>query len=222
VEQCGRGPLGVPGAGGRFRQRRTRLNGQRGYASLVVIVAVLVLAACYSTMEVSTTGRPDPTPARRIAGAAHVLDGATIDIAGERIRLRGIDAAEDGQRCGLPGGGTWDCAGAATARLQALTAGSTTTCDPIDRDRFGRIVAVCRMGDIDVQEVLTRERPGVGLPAIQPRLGRSRRGSSRGGDRHLAGARGAALGVASSPTAAGGDGLEQHHARRLQHQGKHQ
>jgi hypothetical protein len=56
------------GAGGRFRRRRTRLNGQRGYASVVVVVAVLVLAACYSAIEVATTGRPDPTPARQIAG----------------------------------------------------------------------------------------------------------------------------------------------------------
>jgi hypothetical protein len=31
------------------------------------------------------------------------------------------------------------------------------TCDAVDRDRYGRTVAVCRMGDIDVQEVLTRE-----------------------------------------------------------------
>jgi hypothetical protein len=63
------------GAGGRFGQRRTRSNGQRGYASVAVIVAVLVLAACYSAIEVATKGRPDPTPARQIAGAAHVLDG---------------------------------------------------------------------------------------------------------------------------------------------------
>jgi endonuclease YncB( thermonuclease family) len=59
--------------------------------------------------------------------------------------------------CGLAGGGTWDCAGAATDRLHALTAGHTTPGDPVERDRYGRIVAVCRVGDIDVQEVLTRE-----------------------------------------------------------------
>jgi endonuclease YncB( thermonuclease family) len=145
------------GAGGRFGQRSTRPNGRRGYAGLAVIVAILVLAACYSAIEVATTGRPDPTPARQIVGAAHVLDGDTIDIAGERIRLHAIDTAEDGQRCGLADGGTWDCAEAATGRLRALTAGRTVTCDAVDRDRYGRTVAVCRVGDIDVQEVLTRE-----------------------------------------------------------------
>ncbi len=30
---------------------------------------------------------------------ARVIDGATIEVAGERIRLHGIDAPESGQRC---------------------------------------------------------------------------------------------------------------------------
>jgi endonuclease YncB( thermonuclease family) len=130
---------------------------RRGYAGVAVVIAVLLLAACYSAIDVATTDRPDPTPARQIVGAARVLDGDTIEIEGERIRLHGIDTAEDGQRCGLANGGTWDCAGAATARLRALTAGRTVACDVVDRDRYGRIVAGCRVGDTDVQEVLTRE-----------------------------------------------------------------
>jgi endonuclease YncB( thermonuclease family) len=130
---------------------------RRGYAGVAVVIAVLLLAACYSAIDVSTPDRPDPTPARQIVGAARVLDGDTIEIDGKRIRLHGIDTAEDGQSCGLADGGAWDCAEAATARLRALTAGRTMTCDAVDRDRYGRIVAGCRVGDTDVQEVLTRE-----------------------------------------------------------------
>jgi endonuclease YncB( thermonuclease family) len=37
-----------------------------------------------------------------------VLDGDTIEIDGGRVRLHGIDTAEDGQRCGLADGGAWD------------------------------------------------------------------------------------------------------------------
>ena len=41
-----------------------------------------------------------PVVARaEITGAARVIDGDTIDIAGERIRLHGIDAPESGQTC---------------------------------------------------------------------------------------------------------------------------
>ena len=34
-----------------------------------------------------------------ITGPARVIDGDTIDIAGERIRLHGIDAPESAQTC---------------------------------------------------------------------------------------------------------------------------
>ncbi len=34
-----------------------------------------------------------------VTGSARVIDGDMIEIAGERIRLHGIDAPESGQRC---------------------------------------------------------------------------------------------------------------------------
>ncbi len=34
-----------------------------------------------------------------VTGPARVIDGDTIEVAGERIRLHGIDAPESGQRC---------------------------------------------------------------------------------------------------------------------------
>jgi endonuclease YncB( thermonuclease family) len=120
-------------------------------------VAVFFLAACYSAIDVATTDRPNPTPARQFVGAARVLDGDTIEIDGERIRLHGIDTAEDGQRSGLANGGTWDCAEAASVRLRALTAGRMVACDVVDRERYERAVGACRVGDTVVQEVLTRE-----------------------------------------------------------------
>ncbi len=46
-----------------------------------------------------------------IAGPATVVDGDTIEINGERIRLHGIDAPESDQLCRL-GGAPWRCSGA--------------------------------------------------------------------------------------------------------------
>jgi len=40
-----------------------------------------------------------PTAADEIVGRATVIDGDTIEIAGERIRLDGIDAPESRQHC---------------------------------------------------------------------------------------------------------------------------
>lgn len=81
--------------------------------------------------------RPD-----RLNGYARVIDGDTIIVAGERIRLHGIDAPEMDQmfwRAGerLPSGAM------AAAALETLTAGVKLRCEIIERDRHGRIVAKC-------------------------------------------------------------------------------
>jgi endonuclease YncB( thermonuclease family) len=68
-----------------------------------------------------------------------------------------IDAAEGNQLCQRAGGGTWDCAGAATEQLRGLMSGREATCTVMDIDRYDRSVAACRVGDLDMQEVLVRE-----------------------------------------------------------------
>ncbi len=41
-----------------------------------------------------------------VSGPARVIDGDTIEVAGEHIRLHGIDAPESGQRCRRRGVGS--------------------------------------------------------------------------------------------------------------------
>lgn len=86
-----------------------------------------------------------------------VVDGDTIDIAGQRIRLPGLDAPEWNQTCQTADGGTWECGAAAAKRMHELTRGRTLTCRPEGHDRYGRLLALCRDGKTDIAEALVAD-----------------------------------------------------------------
>ena len=86
-----------------------------------------------------------------------VLDGDTIDIAGQRIRLPGLDAPEWDQTCRTADGGTWECGANASRRMRELVRGNTLTCRHEGHDRYGRLLAVCRDGKIDIAEAMVAD-----------------------------------------------------------------
>ena len=94
---------------------------------------------------------PNPVDARDWlirADLVVVVDGDTLVLGGERVRLWGIDAPEDGQPCERDGK-LYDCGASAQAALLELVAGRDLWCAVRDRDRYGRTVATCRVGGPD-------------------------------------------------------------------------
>lgn len=83
-------------------------------------------------------------------GRVQVMDGDTLRVAGETVRLFGIDAPERDQRCKDERGHDWPCGQVATTRLRQIIGGTPVTCQPRERDRFGRLVATCRAGGADI------------------------------------------------------------------------
>ena len=83
-----------------------------------------------------------------------------------RVRLFGIDTPEFGQPCDGGEKGGWAC-GAAADRLRALIAGHAVHCLPRDRDRYGRLVATCSAGGVDLGSRLVAE----GLARAYTRFG---------------------------------------------------
>lgn len=90
------------------------------------------------------------------SGPARVIDGDTIEIQDQRIRIHGIDAPERGQTC-LLRGQRYPCGVDATEALRKLVRGNEVTCDAMDRDRYGRTVAVCvTPGAIELGRTMVR------------------------------------------------------------------
>jgi endonuclease YncB( thermonuclease family) len=84
-----------------------------------------------------------------IVGSASVIDGDTIEIRGTRIRLFGIDAPESRQLC-TRNGKPWMCGKDAAMALSDYIGRRTVHCQPKAMDRYGRTVAVCRVGDTEI------------------------------------------------------------------------
>jgi len=84
-----------------------------------------------------------------IAGRASVVDGDTIEIHGTRIRLWGIDAPESDQLCRGGDSELYRCGQKAASALACLffAIQRPVICTPKDRDQYGRIVAMCKIGD---------------------------------------------------------------------------
>lgn len=88
---------------------------------------------------------PGAALAREVAGTARVIDGDTLELRGQVVRLLDIDAPETGQDChGAP------CGTRATAYLKRLTGRRTVTCRGSEMDAYDRLLARCTVQGRDL------------------------------------------------------------------------
>jgi endonuclease YncB( thermonuclease family) len=98
--------------------------------------------------------RAHAAAAHDLIGQVSIVDGDTLDIHDERIRLWGIDAPESSQLCRGRDRRPYRCGAQAANALDAFTRAKTVRCTPLDGDRYGRIVARCAVGKIDLGRML--------------------------------------------------------------------
>jgi len=121
-------------------------------------LALAALAVFFAWIYSGSDGRLSPgSGSPPIVGTALIVDGDTLRIGGTRIRLRGIDAPESEQTCSDTNGDEYRCGQRVTTALSNKIGGRTVSCERRDVDRYGRIVAVCRIGDEDLNSWLVSE-----------------------------------------------------------------
>ncbi|KAB7786013.1 thermonuclease family protein [Methylorubrum populi] len=95
--------------------------------------------------------------AEALTGRASVIDGDTLDIQGQRIRLHGIDAPESGQACQDVRRREFRCGQKAALALSDKIGRDAVVCERKDTDKYGRTVAVCRLGAVDLNGWLVEQ-----------------------------------------------------------------
>jgi endonuclease YncB( thermonuclease family) len=156
--------------GSHLRTSAVRQFGMRpSTGTAALLVALVAAAGCAPVVAPRPPEGPSrpPTAAPRppisplegaaaVVGVASVIDGDTIEIHGQRIRLHGIDAPEASQPCDLDGK-PWRCGQASANALAEYIGRRTVTCEPRDRDRYGRLVAACSVGGVSLSAWMVRE-----------------------------------------------------------------
>jgi endonuclease YncB( thermonuclease family) len=118
--------------------------------ALVLMAGLLFYYAHYRHSE--------RVPLAPVNGYARVVDGDSIEIAGVRIRLDGVDAPELDQSCTDANGRAWSCGMTAADALRRHLRGRELRCEPSGRDQFRRTIAVCAFPDgSDVNAWLVRQ-----------------------------------------------------------------
>jgi len=106
------------------------------------------------TLIATLIALPSLSPADTLSGHPRIIDGDTIELAGEKIRLHGIDAPETKQMCHQADGTEYRCGEMATFALAEIIERHWITCKGDTRDRYKRWIMVCYTGPYDINAMM--------------------------------------------------------------------
>ncbi|MGS1093398.1 thermonuclease family protein [Aquamicrobium terrae] len=121
------------------QRRRSPARRWLDYGLTIALFALLALLVA----------RLDAVNTRTEQGMARIVDGDSIELGGQRVRLRGIDAPEYRQNCTREGT-EFACGRESRNALLRLTQNKTVVCSGWRNDQYGRLLGDCTADGIDL------------------------------------------------------------------------
>ncbi len=113
---------------------------------LIFKLLIIFLLILYSSVSFSE---------KIIEGKAIIIDGDTIHIGKNKIRLHGIDAPETNQTCTI-NNEIWNCGIESTIALEKFVLEKKVYCEIIDVDRYKRFVGICFANKININQYMVQ------------------------------------------------------------------
>tara|TARA_B100001250_G_scaffold120217_1_gene102012 strand:- start:525 stop:998 length:474 start_codon:yes stop_codon:yes gene_type:complete len=98
---------------------------------------------------------PNFSYGKTIVGKPKVIDGDTIHIKNNKIRLHGIDAPETKQTCKIDSQ-DWFCGKQSTDELKKIINNQRVKCIVNDIDIYNRYVAICSISGINLNQWMVK------------------------------------------------------------------
>ena len=115
-------------------------------AGIAIVVAIMIFNKGKNSTQVD---HPISTQVVR------VIDGDTIELNSEIIRLYGIDAPEMGQPC-KRNNSPYDCGIAAKEHLKFILTGTKVKCTMKGKDKWGRYIGKCTADGEDISKLMVK------------------------------------------------------------------
>jgi len=94
--------------------------------------------------------------AKTIIGKAKVIDGDTIHINQNKIRLHGIDAPEKNQTC-IYEDKKWLCGKQSTYELKKIINKQIVKCITTNIDKYKRYIAICYINKLNINQTMVKK-----------------------------------------------------------------
>ncbi len=134
-----------------YRRRWRRTSTPRSFGRKVLDFALMAIFFALVALLAAKLNRREPVEV--LAGKAYVIDGDTISISGNHIRLKGIDAPELTQSCGTEAA-TSACGQVSRQTLVRLVGGREVRCEGYGHDKYNRSLATCYVGGSNLNRAM--------------------------------------------------------------------
>lgn len=120
------------------------------------LLLIVTLIACIFQAYTEVTAKNNNTITSSITNPTKIVDGDSLEIGTNRIRLIGIDAPEYQQYC-KKDNKKYDCGKEATNFLQQLISTNNISCTIHSKDKYDRFLCTCYVNNIDINAELVKK-----------------------------------------------------------------